>query len=36
VSGDILEAKRKLPLPALLDQLGFGQHAKKKRPMSFP
>jgi hypothetical protein len=26
---DIANAKRKLPLPALMDQLGLGAHAKK-------
>src|SRR5947208_994898 len=29
MSDDIVEAKRKLPLPALLHQLGLGEHAKK-------
>jgi hypothetical protein len=29
MSDDIREAKRKLPLPALLHQLGLGEHAKK-------
>jgi len=35
MSGDILEAKRKLPLPALLHQLGFGQQAKKSARCPF-
>ena len=26
---DIVEAKRKLPLPLLMQQLGLGEHAKK-------
>jgi hypothetical protein len=29
MNGDIAEAKRQLPLPALLHRLGFGKHAKK-------
>jgi hypothetical protein len=35
MSNDILEAKRKLPLPALLHQLGFGQQAKKSARCPF-
>jgi DNA primase len=29
MNGDIAEAKRQLPLPALLHRLGLGEHAKK-------
>src|SRR5438552_17083230 len=35
MSGDILEAKRKLPLPAVLHQLGLGEHAKKSARCPF-
>jgi hypothetical protein len=35
MSGDILEAKHKLPLPALLHQLGLGEHAKKSARCPF-
>src|SRR5262249_55526460 len=30
VSGDIAEAKQRLPLPRLMHQLGLGRHAKKR------
>jgi hypothetical protein len=35
MSGDILEAKRKLPLPAVLHRLGLGEHAKKSARCPF-
>ena len=35
MSGDIQEAKQKLPLPALLHRLGLGEHAKKSARCPF-
>lgn len=35
MSDDIRDAKQKLPLPALLHRLGFGQHAKKSARCPF-
>src|SRR4029453_8095720 len=35
MNGDIAEAKRRLPLPALLHRLGLGEHAKKSARCPF-
>jgi len=35
MSGDVREAKRKLPLPTLMYRLGLGQHAKKSARCPF-
>jgi hypothetical protein len=35
MSGDIAEAKRRLPVPALLHRLGLGEHAKKSARCPF-
>src|SRR5437899_44300 len=35
MSTDIREAKQRLPLPALMDRLGLGEHAKKSARCPF-
>ena len=35
MSGDIADAKRRLPLPELMQQLGLGEHAKKSARCPF-
>ena len=35
MSADVAEAKRKLPLPMLMHELGLGEHAKKSAPCPF-
>jgi hypothetical protein len=35
MNGDITQAKRKLPLPALMHQVGLGEHAKKSARCPF-